>query len=192
MQMRVSLDREVEVGYITLVRFSEITRRLTGFSTPVFGVSWDPGESQVAVARRVIAFLEDRRVLFNPYHLEDPMHCIESVTEIRRYLTAEIGQLPESDEQMRPHLVAMRAACRRFMTEVGPAGLRGRPPMRTGPWAIYQTLFQALGELRAIVGTHVAHLAVKFGIDVENELAAILPADPDAADDDGHLDELPD
>jgi len=35
--------------------------------------------------------------------------------------------------------------------------------------------FAALGELRAVFGIHIAQLAVKYGIDVEDELAAILP-----------------
>jgi hypothetical protein len=35
--------------------------------------------------------------------------------------------------------------------------------------------FAALGELRAIFGVQIAQLAVKYGIDVEEELASILP-----------------
>lgn len=46
------------------MKFQEIISRLAGFSTPIFGVQWNPSEPQRAVARRVIAFLEDRRVLF--------------------------------------------------------------------------------------------------------------------------------
>ena len=61
------------------MKFKEIVNRLTGFSIPVFGVSWNPPEPEVAVARRVLAFLEDRRVLFNPYHLEVEYQCIDSV-----------------------------------------------------------------------------------------------------------------
>jgi hypothetical protein len=45
------------------VRFQEIAARVTGFSTPVFGVSWSPSEPEVTAARRVVTFLEDRRVL---------------------------------------------------------------------------------------------------------------------------------
>lgn len=41
---------------------------MTGFSLPVVGggVSWDTVEGTNAAARRVLTFLEDRRVLFNP------------------------------------------------------------------------------------------------------------------------------
>jgi hypothetical protein len=32
-----------------------------------------------------------------------------------------------------------------------------------------------LGRLRAIIGVHVAYLAVKYGIDIEGELLRVLP-----------------
>jgi hypothetical protein len=35
---------------------------------------------------------------------------------------------------------------------------------------------QSLGELRSAVGLHVAFLSVRYGIDVEDQLAGILPA----------------
>jgi hypothetical protein len=44
-----------------------------------------------AVARRVISYLEDRRVLYNPTELEVPQHCIQSVLDIRHFLSHELG-----------------------------------------------------------------------------------------------------
>ncbi len=41
---------------------AETARRVTGISTPVFGVSWsDPGPSETEIVRRFLMFLEDRR-----------------------------------------------------------------------------------------------------------------------------------
>jgi hypothetical protein len=37
--------------------------------------------------------------------------------------------------------------------------------------------FVALGELRATFGVQIAALAVAYGIDVEDELASILPVE---------------
>jgi hypothetical protein len=54
------------------------------------GVSWQPIDLEVSAARRVIAFLEDRRVLYAPDSLEVPSHCVESVLEIRRFLSSEL------------------------------------------------------------------------------------------------------
>lgn len=41
---------------------------------------------------RVIAFLEDRRVLYAPDELEVPSHCVHSVLEIRHFLSGELGK----------------------------------------------------------------------------------------------------
>ena len=43
------------------MRFSEILNRLTGISCPVFGISWNPVDTERSIARRIIIFLEPRR-----------------------------------------------------------------------------------------------------------------------------------
>jgi RHS repeat-associated protein len=75
------------------MKFSEIANRLTGISTPFGGASWQPAELEIAGVRRVIAFLEDRRVLYDPCEMEVPDHCVRSVIEIRHCLTEELGKL---------------------------------------------------------------------------------------------------
>jgi len=170
------------------MRFKEIVARITGLSSPVFGVSWNPPEPEVTAARRVIAFLEDRRVLYVPSEMEVPHHCVKSVLEIRRFLTAEIQSLNESSG-ISDSLRAMRAACRKFMNAVGcrseiiPFGAHG------GHWASWE-FNGALGELRGVFGVHVARIAVSHGLNVEGDLASILPGpidDNDAAEgEDGH------
>jgi hypothetical protein len=117
-------------------------------------------------------------VLYSPYEMEVPPHCIHSVIEIRHRLTAELGGLPPN-EGPAPHLRAMRAACRKFLDAVGEG--KGRRPLRmdaasgSGGW-IFNS---ALGELRGIVGIHIALMAARYGLDVEGDLAAVLPAEVD-------------
>jgi len=160
------------------MKFSELASRLTGFSIPVFGVSWNPPEPEVAVARRVLAFLEDRRVLFNPYHLEVAEQCVQSVLEIRRFLTEEIGHLAGSSA-LGDHLRGIRAACRKFLDGMHPGSHRILRPHWPGP--LESEFFTQLGELRASIGLRVAAIALMNGIDVEGELASTLP-DPDKGD----------
>lgn len=169
------------------MKFSEVSRRLTGISCPLFGVSWNPGEAKVANARRVLTYLEDRRVLYAPWDVEVPAHCVESVLDIRRVLTAELGQLDDKEDDIAPHLRAMRAACRQFLAttshlrdDVG--GMHSWMGGYDG-WRFND----ALGEMRAVFGIHIAQLSVKFGIDVEDQLAVILP--PEIEDSDGLDDE---
>jgi len=167
------------------MKFSEIANRLTGISTPLVGVSWQPTDLEVSAARRVIAFLEDRRVLYAPDSLEVPEHCVHSVLEIRHFLSAELGKLENSSE-FAASLRAMRAACRKFLERVG---TDGRETIlyanQHGHWASW-TFYSALGEMRGMFGVHLAKVAAEFKLDVEDRLATILPAsaEVDSGDDD--------
>lgn len=161
------------------MKLEEIKTRSTGLSLPVVGgVQWNPPESQRAIARRVIRFLEDRRVLYVPHDVEIAEYCAQSVLEIRQMLTTELGNLDESCGQLYYSLQAMRLACRRFLDRTqGPEG--GSRRFRR-PYSHYdienQTFFTALGELRAAIGVHVAIIAAQHSLDIEGDLATILPA----------------
>ena len=203
------------------VSFQDLIGRLTGFSTPFFGVSWKPPEPQREVVRRLLSFLEDRRVLFNPYFLEVEWQVEQSVIEIRRRLTETLDELSENSPA-EASVRAMRAACRRFLDEphldAPHLGMDIGKPIRRmfvvpththenkthkpkrGPGNREKATHEdvgdledaltgqrsghpdgsgfliALGELRATFGTHIAFLAAQYGIDIEGDLASVLPA----------------
>lgn len=158
------------------MKFKEILSRLTGISVPVFGVSWNPPEADRAIARRVIAFMEDRRVLYAPSEMEVPEHCVHSVIEVRGFLTGEIGKLGDGSDLV-VSLRALRAACRKFLDTVQDDDRRiVRHGFSQGHWASW-VFNSALGELRGVFGIHIAILATKYGINVERDLAAILPGE---------------
>ena len=147
------------------MKLSEIISRVTGINVGPVGISFQPPEAEVAVARRILAFLEDRRVLYTPGELQVPSFCSQSVLEIRSFLTTEIGQL-DSDSQLAQHLRAMRAACRKFLDFA----------QTQNNWQPFDPTFSgALGELRGVFGIHVALIAVKYKLDVEDNLATIFP-----------------
>lgn len=161
-----------------VMKFKEITSRLTGISCPVFGLSWNPPEADRTVARRVLSFLEDRRVLYAPSEIEIPDHCVQSVLQIRSFLTNELTGL-DSKNDLAQSLRAMRAACRKFLNTVQAEDADriihfGRQPGHYASWEFNQ----GLGEMRGVFGIHVARIASQYGIDVENDLAKILP-EPD-------------
>jgi uncharacterized protein DUF6650 len=127
--------------------------------------------------RRVIRFLEDRRVLYVPYDVEIAGYCTQSILCIREMLTGELTKLNATNGQVYASLQAMRAACRRFLDRTQD---RGEGPRHSrhwhGPYDLEsQTFFTALGELRATFGVHLAILAVQHGVDIEGDLARILP-----------------
>jgi hypothetical protein len=156
------------------MKFKEITSRLTGISCPIFGVSWNPPEPEVTMARRIITTLEDRRVLFTPSEVEVPSHCVKSVIEIRHFLTSELCHAHVSDA-LSAHIRAMRAACRKFLDRVQGQDREVVPfANQHCHWASW-VFMDALGQMRGEFGIHIAQLAVRYGLDVEKDLATIIP-----------------
>jgi len=150
------------------VSYKKIANSLRGFSTPLFGVSWEPPTSDREIVRKLILYLEDRRALFYPYDMENPHYVVESILEIRKHINKEIQNLDE-DSELIPHFRAMRAACRKFLDFFDKAKLGRR--------FYYPDSLMTLGELRGVFGIHIAQLCVKYGIDVNEELASIMPVD---------------
>ena len=79
----------------------------------------------------------------------------------------------------------MRAACRKFLERVGVDGrevaLYAHHRGRWAPW----TFYAALGEMRGTFGVHLARIAGLFKLDVEDDLASILPAKDEESPMDG-------
>ncbi len=145
------------------VAFKEIAGRITGISLPVFGVSWNPPESEREVVRGTFIFLEDRRALYNDFAHEIDHQVAQSVLAIRSELTAALKRLPETSEAA-PCLRSMRAACREYLDSTQSRGFGGPFSFMT-----------ELGKLRAMIGVQVSYLAVKYGIDVDGELVRVIP-----------------
>jgi len=160
------------------VKFKDIIKRINGISTPVFGVSWEPKNSERDIAKEVITYLEDRRVLYVPSEMEVPQHCIKSVLKIREFLTSKISKL-EQDSELSNSLRAMRAACRKFLNTINSKdGDIIKYGAKRGHYASW-VFNSAIGELRGVFGIHIAKIAVAYGINVEDNLATIMPESDD-------------
>lgn len=157
-----------------MLSFIDIKERLTGISCPFFGISWNPSESERKVAQKVIRFLEDRRVLYNPSELESPRYCIESVCRIREYLTSEMQQI-NSDSNLFSYIKAMRIACRKFLNRCSSKDDRFLDEARYNGNFSSWVFGSALGEMRGTFGNMVAQISAAYGIDIEDDLATIIP-----------------
>lgn len=158
------------------MKFSEIVNRLNGISMPLGlgGVSWVPSELSVSAARRVIGYLEDRRVLYAPEEMELTSHCVDSVFQIRSFLTEELTKL-DHDSELATGLRAMRAACRKFLDTIGSRRDVVLNATHHGHWASW-AFYSALGEMRGTFGVQLARIAAEFKLDIDDDLASILPA----------------
>lgn len=157
--------------------FKEIANWLTGFSIPIFGISWAPPKLEVETARRVLIFLEDKRVLYVVYELESPRHCMTSVIQIRDFLTTQMFDL-SSQSELANILRGMRSACRKFLDNIQEQWYFDK-----GPGEIKHELgmggeihfYNAMGELRATMGILIARIIVMHGLSFEGELINIIP-----------------
>jgi hypothetical protein len=156
---------------------AKTARRITGISTPLGGLQWaDPGPSDGEVVRGFIVFLEDRRVLYNAAQLEDTFQVEYSLGEIRECCTETLQALPPSAFGASP-IRAIREACRRFQDDQHEKFRFFDQPRGSDSHSHHSNpgFFVALGAFRATVGQQVALLAAYYDIDIEGDLAAILP-----------------
>lgn len=152
-------------------RSKRFARRLTGISTPFGGVSWNPPDDERDVIRRLFIFLEDRRVLFNPFHLEIQYQVDQSLKDIRTHLIDTLMELKE-DSKAVGSLKAMAAACRQYFD-----GSVSYHTHLEDHMLWHDGFLIALGEVRAVFGIHIALLASRYNLSVKGDLISVLPAE---------------
>ena len=155
------------------MKFSETLNRLTGISCPVFGVSWNPAETQRTIARRIIIFLEAKRVLYADFRDEAVCHCVDSALEIRNFLTSELPNIDE-DSELNSYVRAMRTATNKFLDRFPKEKPQRCIMCRSGSTENW-IFISAVGELRGVFGIMIGQISKAYGIDVEDELAQIIP-----------------
>lgn len=172
------VDTNGKISYLSLLgddlmKHTDIFNRLTGISCPVFGISWNPPESQREVARKIVIFLEARRVLYSPYECETPHPVVSSVVEIKNYLTAELPNAGEKSE-LQGYIRAMRNACNKFLSRCRDDDNFRSYACRSG--CVDNWIFtSAIGEMRGVFGIMLGQIASAYGIDIEDDLAQIIP-----------------
>lgn len=152
--------------------------KLKSLTFSIFGASatWEVTKENKATARKIINFLEDRRLLFGPRgeHPNDPEYCLESAKQIREYLGEQL-QVGNPGQRLTQAIQEMRRACRRFIDRAGPEANNFRQER--------DSFLVAVAELRTTFGFYIAALASKYGIAVDDDLANILPPEADQDDD---------
>lgn len=161
--------------------YKEIANKITGFSCPIFGVSWTPPKLEIETATKIVTFLEDRRVLYNPYELEMPSHCQQSVIKIREFLTDQLNNT-DKDSELGRIIRGMRSACRKFLDSTQKSPFRKEIERGAGihlSMGMTMEFYSGIGELRGTMGILIGKLLVMFGLDCESDLLKIIPLNND-------------
>lgn len=161
------------------ISFRSMLGRLTGFSTPVFGIQWHPSESDRVRVERVLTVLEDRRILL-PYgvlinYVAQPSYITKSVEQIRAFLTGELQEL-ERESDLFERLDTMRQLCRYLLDVFEVAqitDLKEFEDRRQNTHAYWP----AVMEFKTRMGLQIAGMAVAYGVDLPANMARELPSD---------------
>jgi hypothetical protein len=154
--------------------------RLGGVSAFGFGVSFKPTEADRTIVRELLTGMEDRRALFVQAIWEQPQYVLQSVQQMRAELTSTLKRLGE-DSPAAAACRSMRGACRDFVTKFDGGKLRDMDQY-FGKDKDSEDFLIGLGALRATFGQQIALLAHMYQIDLEEQLASILPPIPDSDD----------
>ncbi len=120
-----------------------------------------------------LIFLEGRRVLFDAFGSEALCPCIESVTKIKEYLTSELPAIDDNSE-LNTYIRAMRKASNKFLS-CFPQDKQDKCRCCKEGTQEYWYFISAIGELRGVFGVMIGQIAKAYGLDVEDELAQIIP-----------------
>jgi hypothetical protein len=158
-------------GYGKLIRMGY---RLTGLSAFNFGAQWERVAGDEEVARRIMIFMADRRLLFGDRHDGDELECLHSSVKIRDHLTNQIVEA-KPGRTLEQKLTLLREAARRFADRAGPNASKFREsPVQYG---------LALGDLRTAFAVHLAAIAEEFDLELEYDLAQLVFPDWVTVDD---------
>lgn len=144
-------------------------RRLTGLTIGKLGGTWEHVETDREVVRRVLTFLEDRRLLWrsphNHAHVEEAEHCRRSAEMIRDRLGEEIGKVKHGGD-VEASFKKIRKAARDFVSAAGPDSRN---------FVDLASFNEALSALRVPVCREILVLADHHDLDVDEDLLRVLP-----------------
>ena len=147
-----------------------ILENVTGLELYGSEIDWEPNKRDRIIIRDFIRFLETHRPLYSLFKVEAPPWIEEIVVETRKKIT-EILADPDIDDRTAGILTTMRGALRKYLDTT--QDIKNRKHLR-------DILFPLI-ELRAVIGLCVGRLAVMYVIDIDKNLASMIPV----TDDDG-------
>lgn len=88
--------------------------RLSGFSTPIGGVSWDKSITEKERIEYLFFYLQSKRILTNPIEMEIVKQCVDSILDIRKTLVGITKDVKFSDKNL-SEIQNMITACNNYL-----------------------------------------------------------------------------
>jgi hypothetical protein len=130
------------------------------------------GYIEPSLAKRVIAFLEDRRVLWTAFDAEFPDRVRRSLDDLRSQLTGMRGGLADGGG-MDQILLSLTKTIHVFFDQVEQLDLsRLRCDSRDPEWRQFR---DALAALRKSIGLQIYNLATAYDVALSSDLKRIVP-----------------
>jgi hypothetical protein len=138
------------------------------------GIGGEKVTEDSEVARKVVAFLEHKVLLFSERQSGNERECVSAAAESRAFITAELTTA-KPGESLASSLRAMRAALRTFVDAGGPGARNFTGSRRSLSYC------RALETLQALVGLQLATIVDRYDIQINPAIARMLarktPAD---------------
>jgi len=126
---------------------------------------------EIDLAKQLINYFEDRRILYDLYEKEIPNHGLRSVLVIRTELTNIKKQLGQQTS-LYSRIDQMLKACRKFNSDTNHIDLEH---LRYDPKNLdWITFTITLSELRKILGIHIGELSTLYKIKLSDDLKSIV------------------
>lgn len=155
--------------------WEKIAGRITGISILQFGISWDPPISERTAAERAITYFESRGLLYTEFQWENPDQSYADAHTVRDEMTRQMQALSRPDAHVFRQFDAIRDGCRAFRDLLRQKNLETVSHYSDLTDKQRADFLQALGALRDTCNKQIMILAVEYGIDVAEHLAACLP-----------------
>ncbi len=146
-------------------KLNEFLRRITGFSSPVGGISWHVPQDEREVLYKLVQQLSDRRFLRRSHVGFDFYYILDSLSKMRENVTSALCELsPKSKTRL--FLENIRAALHEFQSHVE-YELKELRDLETIP---SEELLIALESMRDVVGGNLYSIEQVLGVEVPSEL----------------------
>jgi len=151
--------------------YKDIARHIVGINVPCFGLQWVPPTDQRRLAQKISDAIGARRLFSESLLNEQVQQCHASAQTLRQELKQLLDQCP-LDSIIYSETKSMLKHLKLFVSELDSSF---QSNIGLHPVLLSSAFHDSLEKLRAKCGTCIAHLSIAYGIDVEDELAIIIP-----------------